>query len=125
MVQLTLDGELTDHQYSFSHSMFQRFFRTENDYYLQDLRAAFRHLANDRRVKGVQISMRALDGSFANFVELRRILSILKTAKKPLYFYLESADDKALYLASIGDRVALAPTSDVMIPGPTFNLMCN
>lgn len=122
MVQLVLDGDLVDHEQGMSRGLLEHLFKTHEDYYLQDLRSTFRHLAQDPRVSGVQISVRSLKGSFADFVELRRIIALLKEAKKPVHFYLEDGDDKALYLASVADRIAIAPTSEVLIPGPTFNL---
>lgn len=122
MVQLTLDGNLTEREDSLSSSFLEHFFKTQDDFYVPDMRAVFRHLAEDERVKGVQISLRSLQGSFAEFSELRRVFATFKESKKPLYFYLEEADDDALYLASVADHIGIAPTSEIMTPGPTFNL---
>ena len=122
LVTLKFQGDLTDHEQGASKNFLEHLFRSHSDYYLGELRATLRHLAQDNRVKGLHVTVQSLGGSFAEFSELRRILVTFKASGKPVNFYLEDADERSLYLASAGDRIVVAPTTEIMIPGPSFSL---
>jgi len=90
--------------------------------------AALHAAAEDKRITGVVLTGSfAADGygcSFAALRELRAALASVRKAGKPVVAYLNDADLRDYYVASIADDVAIDPYGMILVPGlaarPTF-----
>ncbi len=82
---------------------------------------ALREAADDNRIKGILIKGTFMpDGfgtSFAALQEVRQSLEAFKAADKPIYAYLQNADTRDFYVASVADDLALDPNGMVFMPG--------
>ena len=65
-------------------------------------------------IKGIFIEFQGPGLSFAQVEELR---SVLEKIEKPKVFYAEELDMKGYYLATVADKIVLAPTGSIFIPG--------
>lgn len=90
--------------------------------------AALHAAAEDKRITGVVLTGSfAADGygcSFAALRELRAALATVRKAGKPVVAYLNDADLRDYYVASVADDVAIDPYGMILVPGlaarPTF-----
>lgn len=87
--------------------------------YLPDVKVWFERVANDSRVKGISLDISGLTGSLASFTELRSIIENFRmTSGKPVISWLYHGNNHNFFLASVSDKVYLAPVGDVTMPGP-------
>ncbi len=105
-------------------AVFVRMFQEEErEFYVYDLKSVLKHAKQDPQVMGVYLDMGALHGSFAQFTELRDLLSEFKTDGKRLEIWTPHLENKTFYLATLADRLHLAPEGELSIPGPMFQMV--
>ncbi len=89
---------------------------------------ALHEAAADDRIDGLVIkgsfTPAGFGTSFASLQEIRRALVAVKAAGKPIKAYLEYADLRDYYIASVADEVSMDPNGAILAPGlasqPTF-----
>ena len=88
---------------------------------LRSITRALRHAAGDSRIKGVlllgNISASGLGSGYAALREVRAALADFRNSGKPVEAYLEFADKKDYYLASVANDLYLDPYGMVLMPG--------
>ena len=89
---------------------------------LNQLQTSLRRAAEDIRVHGIYLRIKSMSSNLTTISSLRRSLLLLKAANKPVWAYLDSADNLSYYLASAADQVAIPSQGGAFIPGPVFNL---
>ena len=82
---------------------------------------AIREAATDDRIKGMLITGSFSPGgfgtSFATLTEVRRALQVFKDSGKPMQSYLQYADTRDYFIASVAGDVALDPNGVIYMPG--------
>jgi protease-4 len=82
---------------------------------------ALREAATDDRIKGLLITGSFAPGgmgsSFATLQEVRRALQNFKASGKPVQSYIQYADTRDYFIASVADDVALDPNGAIFMPG--------
>lgn len=77
--------------------------------------------ASDDRIKGMLIkgsfAPQGYGTSYAALQEVRRALEVFKKSGKPIHAYLQYADTRDFYIASVADDLALDPNGMVFMPG--------
>jgi len=71
--------------------------------------------ADDSRISAVLVRLSPLMIGWARTTELRQAMERYRASGKPLYFYLEMATDRDLYLASAADRIFAVPESFMIV----------
>jgi protease-4 len=84
---------------------------------LLQFRSALYEVARDRKVRGVLFRLGGFGGSLAEAEELALSMKDLKKHGKKVYFYTESADEVAMYLAAHADYRLLHPSAAVTATG--------
>ncbi len=121
-LEWALDGDLLERSPDFSSRFFEQFFRHQTGFYLPDVRRALRAAAADAKVKSLVLNIYDLQGSQAEFDELRRAFVDFRKSNKPLHAHVSSLDDKLLHLTSAADSITLVPAGEVALTGPVFTL---
>jgi len=92
----------------------ESFFGVYENYNLHDIRAALKDAAQDDRVKGVLIKMTSgVPMGWSTAKELRKVLSNFLESKKSVVAYGEYADEKAVYIASVAQKIYMHPSGEV------------
>jgi protease-4 len=82
---------------------------------------AIRFAAGDPRIKGIWIkgSLRpaGYGSGYAALREVREALTTFRGAGKPVKAFLEEADTRDYYLASVANEIVLDPYGDLFLPG--------
>lgn len=82
---------------------------------------AIREAARDDKIKGILLkgsfAPQGYGTSFAALQEVRRALEHFKAEGKPIHAYLQYADTRDFYVASVADDLALDPNGIVFMPG--------
>jgi len=81
-----------------------------------ELASALRHAATDDRVKGVLLHG-GLSGSMSSLSAARAALAEVRAAKKPVYAYYGSMDERAIWFASAADELWMEPLDVVIFDG--------
>ncbi|MCY2961034.1 MAG: signal peptide peptidase SppA [Planctomycetota bacterium] len=81
-----------------------------------ELASALRHAAQDDRVKGVLLHG-GLSGSMSALAAARDALAEVRAAKKPVFAYYASMDEKAIWFASAADETWMEPLDVVIFDG--------
>jgi len=118
-----LDGELLEQSPDLSTRFIEQFFRRQSGFYLPEVRRALKAAAADKNVTSLVLNIYDLQGSQAEFEELRRALIDFRKSNKPLHAHVAQLDDNLLYLLSATDSVTLVPTGEVSLTGPAFQLV--
>lgn len=121
-LEWALDGELLERSPDFSSRFFEQFFRRQSGFYLPEVRRGLKAAAADKNVKSLVLNIYDLQGSQAEFEELRRALLDFRSSNKPLHVHVASLDDKLLYLTSAADSITLVPAGEISLTGPVFTL---
>jgi len=121
-LEWALDGDLLERSPDFSSRFFEQFFRHQSGFYLPDVRRALKAAAADAKVKSLVLNIYDLQGSQAEFDELRRAFVDFRKSNKPLHAHVSSLDDKLLHLTSAADSITLVPAGEVALTGPLFTL---
>lgn len=120
---LELAGKVAEREPEFTELILQRFMGESRPIYLPEVRNALRRAANDKRIARLELDLGQIEGSAAEFTELRRIVLEFKAKGKPVHAILSDARDWNYYLASAATDIVLNPASPVEIMGPTFHLV--
>jgi protease-4 len=118
-----LDGELLEQSPDLSMRFIEQFFRRQSGFYLPEVRRALKSAAADKNVTSLVLNIYDLQGSQAEFEELRRAFVDFRKSKKPLHAHVAALDDDLLYLLSATDSVTLVPAGEVSLTGPAFQLV--
>lgn len=81
-----------------------------------EIASALRHAAKDDRVKGVLLHG-GLSGSMSALSAARDALAEVRAAKKPVFAYYSSPDEKVLWFASAADETWVEPLDVVLFDG--------
>ncbi len=81
-----------------------------------ELASALRHAATDDRVKGVLLHG-GLSGSMSSLSAARDALAEIRAAKKPVYAYYGSMDERVIWFASAADELWMEPLDVVIFDG--------
>jgi len=81
-----------------------------------ELASALRHAATDDRVKGVLLHG-GLSGSMSSLSAARDALAEVRAAKKPVYAYYNSMDERSIWFASAADELWMEPLDVVIFDG--------
>jgi protease-4 len=83
---------------------------------------AIRKAATDDRIKGVYVKLDGPAGGWAVYQEIRGALSDFRASKKPCVVYSEAYMTGDYYLASVCDKVVLAPSGITAVSGIETNI---
>ena len=81
-----------------------------------ELASVLRHAATDDRVSGVLLHG-GLGGSMSALTAAREALAEVRAAKKPIYAYYSSPDEKTIWFASAADETWIEPLDVVIFDG--------
>jgi protease-4 len=81
-----------------------------------ELASALRHAATDDRVSGVLLHG-GVGGSMSVLTAAREALAEVRAAKKPIYAYYSSPDEKTIWFASAADETWMEPLDVVIFDG--------
>jgi len=85
---------------------------------LDDVRNALMKAVYDDRIKGVYLKLSMINGGMASVEEIRNALIAFKdSCDKPVYAYGNVYDQKALYLATVADKIVVHPMGSVDFRG--------
>ncbi|GAB4296791.1 MAG: hypothetical protein Kow0090_11960 [Myxococcota bacterium] len=74
--------------------------------------------AQDKAITGILLYIKSHDLSIVELGELRSALArFKKESGKAVYIYLDDADNKNYYLASVGDKIFINPAGSVILSG--------
>ncbi len=81
-----------------------------------EVASALRHAAKDDRIKGILLHG-GLSGSMSALAAARDALAEVRAAKKPVFAYYGSMDEKAIWFASAADETWMEPLDVVTFDG--------
>jgi protease IV len=85
---------------------------------LDDIWTALKKAVYDDRIKGVYLKLSMINGGMASVEEIRNALIAFKdSCDKPVYAYGDVYDQKALYLATVADKIVVHPMGSVDFRG--------
>ncbi len=90
-----------------------------NPYPLHTIAKSIRLAADDPRIVGLYLTGAVGATGWASLKEVRDALQDFSDAQKPITTYFSYYDERALYLASVGDRTYAPPFSEVDLGGPS------
>jgi protease-4 len=92
----------------------ESFFGTYENYNLHDIREALQDASEDDSVQGLMIKMTSgVPMGWSTAKEFRKIITDFLESKKSVVAYGEYADEKALYIASVADKIYMHPTGEI------------
>ncbi len=74
---------------------------------------------DDSRIEGILLQGSSIDASMATIREIRQALNDFKTSGKFVYYFNESADQSAIFLASVADSLFVSPSDGIEMFGLT------
>lgn len=85
---------------------------------LDDIKKSLNKAVNDSRIKGIYLKVSAFGGGMASAEEVRNMLLYFKDkSNKPIYAYGDNFDQKAYYVATVADKIAIHPMGSVDFRG--------
>jgi len=126
MLKMKLTGELLDKSpeaNSFSDAVISFFKKDENQLYAFHMKSVLDRAKKDPQVLGLYLNLGTLQGSLSEFEQLRKLLSEFKDAGKRLEVWTPMLENKTYFLASLADKLHIAPEGEVEVPGPMFQLI--
>lgn len=93
------------------------FVQTQSVPTVRDVWSSLRQAATDNRIKAVVIQPQGLITGWGKLQELRQDVSDFKKSGKPVYALLQSPGSREYYLASVADRIFLAPDDFLNVKG--------
>lgn len=121
-LKLGLHGAVVEKQPGVTELLLERLFGEEAAIYLPNLRKALKQAAADPGIARLELEIGSLQGSWADFAELRRLLVEFRENGKSLTAILVDGSDWNYYVASAAEHIILNPATSLVIPGPVFNL---
>lgn len=122
VINFELDQRLSDKAQEPSEKFFGQLLGEEEVLELRTLITALRRAKEDIRVQGVFVELGDLRANRANLTELRQAFVDFKASQKALHVHLTNGGNDQYYLASVADKISLAPTEQISLPGPVFQL---
>ncbi|HAH24692.1 MAG TPA: signal peptide peptidase SppA [Prolixibacteraceae bacterium] len=92
-------------------------FQGEKEVGLNDLLDCIRKAKNDDNIKGIYLNPMDIQAGMASVEEIRNALKDFKTSGKFIYAYGEYLTQKAYYLVSVADTLAMNPQGSVDFRG--------
>jgi protease-4 len=114
VVVLKVEGSLPD--FTNADEISTRFFGAEPNS-LASLLLQLRKAKADKRVGAVLLDVGMVEGGWAKAEEIRDAVADFRKSGKPIYSYMEFADDKSYFIATAAERVYVAPIGDLFING--------
>ncbi|MDQ5835697.1 MAG: S49 family peptidase, partial [Acidobacteriota bacterium] len=114
VVVLKVEGSLPD--FTNADEISTRFFGAEPNS-LASLLLQLRKAKTDKRVGAVLLDVGMVEGGWAKAEEIRDAVADFRKSGKPIYSYMEFADDKSYFIATAAERVYVAPIGDLFING--------
>lgn len=93
-------------------AFFRPHYRSISDFYKE-----MEQLTDDPEVAGLLLKLGDVQCGWSKLQELRGALERFKASGKPIHVYMESAGNGEYYLASVADKIYLAPASDLDLVG--------
>jgi len=84
---------------------------------LLELRESIKEAASNDKIKGIFLNISSIDAGTATLEELRDELQEYKKSGKFLVAYSNTFSEKAFYLASVADKIYLAPSGSLEFNG--------
>ncbi|MFL6284803.1 MAG: signal peptide peptidase SppA [Pyrinomonadaceae bacterium] len=109
-----VEGSLPD--YTNADPISARFFGAETNS-LSNLLLQLRKAKADKRVGAVLLDVGSLGAGWAKAEEIRDAVADVRKSGKPVYAYMEYADDKSYFVATSAERVYVAPIGDLFVNG--------
>jgi len=81
------------------------------------LQKGLRMAQEDDRIKGVYLNVGGLNAGWAKLLEIRALLQDFKTSEKFVTAFLNSCDEKTLFVALAADDVYIQPHASVVLNG--------
>ena len=124
-LNLKLEGDIKESNFeeSYLEELYALFSQEPRGVRLLDMRQKLDLAAQDPRVQGLFLEIHSLGGSLAAFTELRGYLEAFKESKKPIFAWFAHGNNSTYYLASVANKIFMAPVGDLSIPGPSFQLV--
>jgi len=96
----------------------ESFLGTYENYNLHDIREALQEASEDEKIKGLMIKMTSgVPMGWSTAKELRKIISDFLESNKSVVAYGEYADEKALYISSVANKIYMHPLGEVLWNG--------
>ncbi|MBN8821417.1 MULTISPECIES: signal peptide peptidase SppA [unclassified Spirosoma] len=80
---------------------------------LIELKQALKDAKEDKNIEGIYLKTETPAAGWASLEEIRNALIDFKASKKFVYAYAEGMSEKGYYLASVADKIYLAPTGEL------------
>lgn len=89
---------------------------------LSDVVFSLHRAADDERITGLVLDMRAVGTDWAKIEEIQEAIEFFKDKDKPVYAYFDGAGTREYALAMMADKVYMSPEANLMILGVTAEL---
>ncbi len=122
IIRIKLDRPLSMQSIDEGDRIWSQLFSNKLPIALDDLQQTLRRAAEDKRIKGVLLDVENTQADLTTVTALRRALEQFRGSQKPVFVYLNEGDSSLYYLASVANKVSLAPISGLTIPGPNLQL---
>ena len=126
ILKLNLEGALVDKNPetdSFRQYLMNLFSEEATEFYVFHLRSKILEAKKDPQVTGLYLNIGNLQGSLADFTELRKVLLDFKSEGKTVNVWSPNYENKTFYLASLASLIHLAPEGQIFLPGPLFQMI--
>ena len=124
VLHLTLDYDIPERSSDFNFGMFDfNTMETKDATGLNDILRNLRHAASDPNIKGVYLDMGSLSAAGATLQEIRNALLEFKNSGKFIVSYADTYPQGAYYVASVADKVYLAPDGVLDLHGMASQVM--
>jgi protease-4 len=88
-----------------------------DSYTTHELIKGIKHASEDSAVHGIILKIDSVRAGFGKVQEIRNALKQFKKSGKKVITYLESPGNREYYLASVSDKIIMAPTSTLAVLG--------
>lgn len=125
MLTLKLNGVIVEHDVDSPLRIIPNVFPSDQptSFKLGDLKATIRAAAKDPKIKGIHLETGFLGAGWATLKELRGVLAEFKATDKVIVASGDFYSQKAYYLASLADKIWLAPEGMFFFTGLSIRLM--
>jgi protease-4 len=123
ILELKLEGRLVESRPDVEEQLYVRFLGGKLPMALDDLQVALRRAQKDPNIEMIFLNIGELESGMATITELRRYLQNVRESGKRVEAYASSLDTSTYYLASVAERIYLAPAGGLSIFGPAFQMV--
>ncbi|MBE2280818.1 MAG: signal peptide peptidase SppA [Ignavibacteriaceae bacterium] len=96
---------------------YQRYRLFDNSKTLLNLLTELNSIKNEENIRGIFLNLSGMNVSYVMLWEIRKVLVELQSMGKKVVVYIDEADMRSYFLASVADKIILDPQGSVMIPG--------